>query len=201
MLPFLVVLLALSPEQARKLPLGSDITLKGFVTVPSGAFQSFLDDNGFVLGDATSGIYVATDDKGYRSLGSAAEVSGVLADNGHGLLVLKARSIRPRRGSRLIEPRILESNSLSEFHEGNLLKATGLVLRLTNDLPYGYKLFLKLPKGGEIQVFLPPAARPTDDLLTPGRHIEVIGFCAQYNSVYEIVPRSAKDLRPLRTKR
>jgi hypothetical protein len=193
MLPLLVLLLALSPHQARRLPLGSEITLEGFVTVPSGAFQSFMDDNGFVLGDATTGIYVATNDKGYRSLASAVEVTGTLADNGHGLLVLKARSIRPQKGSRLIQPWTLESNSLSELHEGKLLKATGVVLRLTNDLPYGYKLFLTLPKGGEIQVFLPPAARPTDDLLTPGRRIEVIGFCAQYNQVYEIVPRSAND--------
>lgn len=201
MVLLLAFLLALTPNQARKRPLGSDITLEGFVTVPSGAFQSFMSDNGFVLSDAITGIYVATDNKGYRSLGSAVEVTGTLADNGHGLLILKARSIRPQKGRRLIQPWPLEGNSLTELDEGKLLKATGVVLRLTDDLPYGYKLWLKLPAGGEIQVFLPPATRPTGDLLTPGNHIEVIGFCAQYDRVYEIVPRSAKDLRPLPTKR
>ena len=193
MLPLLAVLLALTPHQARSRPEGSSITLEGHVTVPSGIFASFMGDNGFVLGDHITGIYVATDNRGYRSMGSAVEVTGTLADNGHGMLILRARAIRPQKGRSLFKPWPQERAALGEFYEGKIVRTEGEVLRLTSDLPYGHKLFLR-HAGGELQVFLPPGTRPAEALLAPGRRLQVTGFCAQYDKVYEIVVRSAKDV-------
>jgi hypothetical protein len=191
----LALLLALDPREARKRPIGSDITVEGFVTVPSGVFSSFMGDNGFVLGDSVTGIYIATDNTGYRSLGSAVEVTGRLADNGRGLLILNARTIRPQKGRSLIKPWTLDGPALSEFYEGKLVRAKGEVVRFQDDRPYGSKLILKLPAGGELQVFLPVGAKPEDAMLTPGRKLEVTGFCAQFGRVYELVARSPKDLK------
>jgi len=193
-LPLALLLVALEPYHARQRPLGSQITLTGYVTVPSGVFSSFLNDNGFVLSDSITGIYVATDNKGYRGLGSAVEVSGTLADNGHGLLIFRARDIRLAKGRRLIRPWKHEGEALSEFHEGKLLETEGEVVRYQPDAQYGNKLFLR--RGSvDLQIFLPRQVTLAPDLTTPGKRLRVVGFCAQYDRTYEIVPRSAKDVR------
>lgn len=196
MISLWLLLLALEPHEARKRPVGSQITLTGFVTVPSGVFSSFRQDNGFVLGDVVTGIYVATDNKGYRSLGSAVEVHGTLADDGHGMLIFRARRIEPLKGRRLIRPWKHDGQALSEFHEGKLLETEGEVVRYASDLPYGNKLFLQRD-GREIQVFLPAQVRLPEELVKPGRRLRVVGFCAQYDRIYEIVPRSVKDVKGL----
>jgi hypothetical protein len=193
-LPLALLLLSLDPHVARQRPIGSWVTVEGFVTVPSGLFSSFLGDNGFVLGDGITGIYIATDAKTYRSLGSAVEAKGMLADNGHGMLVLRASTIRADRGRKLVKPWKHESDKLDEFYEGKLVETEGVVTRFVPDRPYGDKLFLK--RGAdELQVFLPVGVRPADEMLKPGQAIRVVGFCAQYDRVYELVPRSAKDFR------
>ena len=157
---------------------------------------NFMQDQGFVLSDPISGIYVKTQNKGYRSLGSAVEVRGELAEE-HGLLVLRARDIRLKKGHRLISPHRIELSQVDEIREGQIVRLEGEVARpLVNDLPAGYKLFLRGAGRGEVQIFLPPSVRPDPALLTPGRRLEVTGWCAQYNQTYEVIVRSARDLKP-----
>ena len=192
---FVLLLLALTPHQARQRPLGSTVALEGHVTVPSGVVGSFMNDNGFVLSDPLSGIYVATGNRAYRSLGTSLRVIGTLADNGHGLLVLRAVSISAQKGHRLIKPWPVSGPRLDEFYEGKIVQAEGEVIRIENDLPAGHKLFLRPGPGPEMQVFLPPSVQVDPALLTAGRRIQVTGFCAQYNQTYEIVVRSNRDLK------
>ena len=196
--PFVLLLLALTPHQARQRPLGSTVTLEGNVTVPSGVFRSFMNDNGFVLSDPLSGIYVATENRAYRSLGSSLRVIGTLVDNGHGLLVLRAVSITSEKGHRLIKPWPVSGPRLDEFYEGKIVQTEGVVIRIENDLPAGHKLFLHPSRPGssqEMQVFLPPSVEVDPALLTAGRRIQGTGFCAQYGQIYEIVVRSPRDLK------
>ena len=198
-----LLLLALTPHQARQRPVGSTVTLEGDVSVPSGVFRSFMNDNGFVLSDPLSGIYVATENRAYRSLGSSLRVIGTLADNGHGLLILRAVSITSEKGHRLIKPWPVSGPRLDEFYEGKIVQTEGVVIRIQDDLPAGHKLFLHPARpassapgaGPEMQVFLPPSVPVDPALLTVGRRIQVTGFCAQYNQTYEIVVRSHHDLK------
>src|SRR5262245_34466675 len=44
---------------ARALPLGSTVRVKGSLTVPSGVFSSATFDQGFAIQDRTGGIYVS----------------------------------------------------------------------------------------------------------------------------------------------
>src|SRR3712207_4811861 len=44
--------------QARRLPVGTIVTVEGSVTVPAGAFKSGTFDAGFAIQDRTGGIYV-----------------------------------------------------------------------------------------------------------------------------------------------
>ena len=193
-----LLLLALTPHQARQRPLGSTIALEGTVTVPSGVFGSFMNDNGFVLSDPLSGIYVTTENRAYRSLGSSLRVIGTLVDNGHGMLVLRAVSITSQKGHRLIAPWPVSGPRLDEFYEGKIVQTEGEVIRTESDLPAGHKLFLRRASSGpgpEMQVFLPPSVQVDPALLSAGRRIQVTGFCAQYNQTYEIVVRSHRDLK------
>jgi hypothetical protein len=195
MLITVVLLLAMSPHNARTRPLGSTVTLEGFVTVQSGVFSSFMNDNGFVLGDALSGIYVATDNKGYRSIGTALVVRGVLADH-NGLLILRATDIRLAKGRSLFRPRKIELDQVDEMREGQLVQVEGELARApVNDLPAGYKLFLRQAPGTrEVQVFVPASVRLDKALLTPGRRLRITGWCAQYGQTYEVVVRKANDI-------
>src|SRR5262245_52555086 len=72
---------------ARALPLGSTVTVKCSVTVPSGVFSSSTFDQGFAIQDHSGGIYVSI----ATNLGLAprrqVRVTGHLADS-FGLLIL-----------------------------------------------------------------------------------------------------------------
>ncbi|MBY0505503.1 MAG: hypothetical protein K2X03_16440 [Bryobacteraceae bacterium] len=189
----LLLLLALSPAEARQRPVGTRVTVTGYVTVASGTFRSFLGDNGFVLGDALAGVYVCTGGNEVFPVGTAVEAEGVLADQ-DGLLVLRATRVSARRGRRFIRPVEIGLKEVGEAHEGQLVRVTGEVARApVKDLPSGYKLFLR-KAGGEVQVFLPSPARP-DPEWAVGRRVEVTGWCGQYKETYEVVPRAAADVR------
>ncbi len=189
------LILAMSPHQARRRPVGSTVVIDGFVTVQSGAFNSFMNDNGFVLGDALTGIYVATNNKGYRSLGTALEVRGTLTDQ-NGLLVLRANDIRLAKGHSLMRPRKIELSQVDEIREGQLVRIEGEVARApVRDLPAGYKVFLRDPSKGEVQVFFPAQIPPDPELIAPGRMVRIVGWCSQHNDTYEVVVRSKKDVR------
>ena len=53
---------ALSIAEARSLPLGTEVTVDGSVTVASGAFSSSIFDQGFAIQDYTGGIDVSIPD-------------------------------------------------------------------------------------------------------------------------------------------
>ncbi|MBY0372567.1 MAG: hypothetical protein K2Q23_01150, partial [Bryobacteraceae bacterium] len=100
LLPLLLTL-ALSPLDARSRPLGATVTLEGWISVPPATFASFMNqDQGFVLSDPHAGIYVSTTQPLTYPLAPPLQVKGVLADDGHGLLILRATQIRPRRAPR-----------------------------------------------------------------------------------------------------
>lgn len=189
------LLLALSPHVARKRALGDSVTVEGWVGSNSGAFSSLMNgDNGFMLSSPATGIYVTTKSKAFYSVGTELEVKGILADDGHGLLTLRAYSIRRVKGRRLIKPDSMPLSHVSEATEGRLVCVEGEVARpLVSDLPYGHKLFLTRD-GAELQIFLPAQVRPDAALLTPGRTLRITGFSWQYNKTYEVVPRSVRDI-------
>src|SRR5262244_1343829 len=79
----------LSIAAARSLPLGTEVTVDGSVTVPSGAFSSSTFDQGFAMQDHTGGIYVSVADNLGCAPRQQVRVTGKLADSVlPGLLVL-----------------------------------------------------------------------------------------------------------------
>src|SRR5262249_28835602 len=80
----------ISIGEARSLPLGTVVTIDGSVTVPSGACASSAAtlDQGFAIQDRTGGIFVSVDEDLGFAPRRQVRVTGQLADDGFGLLVL-----------------------------------------------------------------------------------------------------------------
>ena len=189
-----ILVLTISPAEARRQPLGSVVTVRGYVMVAPGAFESFRSDPGFVLGDARAGLYVVTPQRERLVPADAVEAEGTLAED-HGLLILRATAVRWRPGRRKIPARSVPLRSVGEATEGLLLRVEGRLDRAAQpDPPYGYKIFVRDHQGQELQVFLPAQLDPATLSLKPGARLRVTGWCAQYDATYEVVPRNARDV-------
>ncbi len=186
-----LLLLAMSPHTARSRELGSTVTVEGYVTVQSGVYNDVLGDNGFVLGNAATGLYVATDKKSYHSLGTALEVRGVLADH-QGLLVLRAREIRLAKGRSLVRPEPIKLTELNESTEGRIVQLTGEIAAPPVPDTGGFRFTLR-DGSAEATVYLPNFIKL--EALTAGRPLKVSGWCAQRGRAYELVVRKDNDLK------
>lgn len=193
----------ISIADARDEPLGTVVTVKGTVTVPSGIFASSTFDQGFGIQDGTAGIYVSTVDNPNLHLFQHVRVTGTLADDGYGQLVLRPASlanVQTLPGLSRVEPEAVSTGDIGEATEGSLMKITGRITRIINDLPYGYKVFVD-DGSGETQIFIPASTgiNPFQiSFIKVNARITAVGFSAQFEDEYEILPRHRLDLRRAR---
>ena len=195
---------AIDIADARILPLGTTVTIEGSVTVPSGRFASSTFDQGFAIQDETAGMYVSiAEDPGlkfYRRV----RVSGVLDDDGFGLLVARPASlddIQRVGGAARIRPARLATGDITEASEGLLVVVEGVVTQAPrDDTPFGNSVFID-DGSGETQIFIPvtTGVNPFDiRYIELGARIRVIGFSAQFLQQYEVLPRFRGDIRRAR---
>ena len=180
---------------ARSLPLGSTVTLKGTVTVPSGVFASGTFDQGFAIQDQTGGIYVSVAVDLGLQLRDQVEVTGQLADSA-GLLILQANAadVKRKGNGHPIATTTVATGALSEATEGQLVAITGvLTAPVGDDLPYGYRLFVN-DGSGAAQVFVYASTGIDLSGLLVGQTVRVIGFSAQFDDHYELNPRLPGDI-------
>jgi DNA/RNA endonuclease YhcR with UshA esterase domain len=187
---------------ARDLPLGTEVTVQGVVTVPSAAFTSSTFDRGFALQDATAGIYVSTSFDSGLNLLVRVRVTGTLDDDGFGQLVVRpAADADVVKLSGAFPPRATDvaTGDVGEDTEGRLIEIEGTITRgPTNDLPFGYSVFID-DGSGETQVFIPASTGVNPfrlPYIEPGREIRVRGFSAQFETQYEVLPRHVGDVLP-----
>jgi hypothetical protein len=192
----------ISIADARSQPLGTSVTVEGAVTVPSGAYAASTFDQGFGLQDDTAGIYVSIADSPGLNLKRLVRVTGVLDDDGFGLLVIRPASlaaIETLTGNELVFPEEIATGDVSEDSEGLLVEVRGVVTRgPTNDLPFGYSVFID-DGSGETQIFI-PASTGVNPFNIPyiqvGATIRATGFSGQFQSQYEVLPRFRRDILP-----
>jgi uncharacterized protein YdeI (BOF family) len=192
-----------SIRDARALASGSITTVKGTVTVPSGAFVSSTYDQGFAIQDKTGGIYVSTQTNNHLKLGDTAEVTGVLGQS-FGLTIITPtgnQSVRTKRDDNNITPKRIATGSVNEASEGRLVTINGNVSQaVTSDLPYGYKFYVN-DGSGEIQVFISTSCNLDLTQMSLGTAVSITGFSGQFDTTYEVQPRIQKDLKVLRSDR
>jgi DNA/RNA endonuclease YhcR with UshA esterase domain len=191
----------ISIADARNLALGALVTVEGSVTVPSGAFAASTFDQGFAIQDETAGIYVSTSENPNLNFHRRVRVTGLVADDGFGLLILRPASltdVETLSGASPVRPVSVSTGDVSEATEGRLVEITGTVTQIRNDLPFGFAVFMD-DGTGETQVFIPastginPFSIP---FIVPGARIRVVGFSGQFLTQYEVLPRHRGDIRP-----
>jgi hypothetical protein len=174
---------------ARHRPLGSTVTVRGTVTVPTNAF-----DPGFAVQGAAAGIYVLDSGAAARALGDDVEITGTLVDS-FGLLAIQPASITALGRGRAIKPRERSTGSVGESTEGRLLELEGqMVGDLIDDGPFGFKLNID-DGSGPIQIFLFPGTGITTAGLHAGVSIEVVCFSNQFDTIFECDPRQPSDFQ------
>jgi hypothetical protein len=184
--------------EARRLPLGTTVTIEGVVTVPAAAFTSGTGDAGFAIQDRTGGIYVSLE----RNLGlqvrQQVRVSGHLADS-FGLLMLKPADptdVKVLRCGPKVHPKRVATGGVNEATEGRLVQVIGTITQpVRTDLPYGYRVFVD-DGSGEVQVFVYVSTGIDVRRLRPGQQVRVTGFSGQFADHYELNPRQPADIRP-----
>ena len=190
-------------QDARALVSGSITTIRGTVTVPSGAFISSTYDHGFAIEDKTGGIYISTQTNHRLKLGDTAEVTGVLGQT-FGLTIVtpgSGRSVIIKRDNDNVTPQRIATGSVNEASEGRLVTIRGTVSQaVSSDLPYGYKFYVN-DGSGEIQVFVSTSSNLDLSQMSLGTAVSITGFSGQFDTTYEVQPRIQRDLRVLRRDR
>ncbi|HMG23095.1 MAG TPA: hypothetical protein VK607_17285 [Kofleriaceae bacterium] len=173
---------------ARQRPLGSSVTVRGTVTVPSNAF-----DAGFAVQQGHAGIYVLDSLGVDREIGNDVEITGTLVDS-FGLLAIQPTSITAHGDNDPIDPRHKKTGQVGESTEGQLLRLRGrMVGDLVDDSPFGFKLDID-DGSGPIQIFLFPGSGVSTAGLTAGAKIDVTCFSNQFEEFFECDPPTAADL-------
>jgi hypothetical protein len=181
---------------ARALPLGSTVTVKGSVTVPSGVFSSSTYDQGFAIQDRTAGIYVSI----ATNLGLApreqVRVTGQLANiaNQLTLVVASPADVKKLGAGPKVHPQSFDTGEISEATEGLLVTVEGTITRIIIDLPYGYQVFID-DGSGETQVFVCASAGIDVSGWAVGQTLRATGFSGQYAAQYEVLPRGPSDVQ------
>jgi DNA/RNA endonuclease YhcR with UshA esterase domain len=183
---------------ARQLPLGSVVTVEGSVTVPGAAYTSSSFDKGFAVQDDTAGIYVSIQSQTGLVPYQRVRVTGTLADDGFGQLVLLPGTVDRLPGAERVRPEDVATGAVGEATEGSLVVVEGEITRgPIDDLPFGYQVYIN-DGSGEVQIFI-PASTGINPFNIPwiqvGESLEATGLSSQFLANLEVLPRSRADLR------
>jgi DNA/RNA endonuclease YhcR with UshA esterase domain len=195
--PFAPTDKVISIAEARRLPLGTVVTIDGSVTVPSGAFSSSTFDQGFAIQDRTGGIYVSTPDNLGFTFRQQVRVTGTLADTLlPGLLVLVDVTKTKAHGS---GPKVaaapVATGDVNEDTEGSIVRITGTITQpIVNDLPFGFIIVVN-DGSGEINVFVSASTGIDVSGLSQGQTVEITGFSGQFADHFEVDPRTQADIQ------
>lgn len=181
----------------RDLPLGTTVTVEGKVTVPSGLFESAsLEDQGFVVQDATGGIYVSLSDDLRIHRNQQVRVSGTLGE----AFQIRYLGADPTDVELLpAAPLLIATGEVGEATEGLILTVSGVVSQpVFDERPYGFQFSVD-DGSGEIAVFVHASTgiNPLDlPFLALGERVRVTGYSGRFSTEYELQPRFPDDLRP-----
>ena len=175
--------------RARGEALGSTVTVRGTVSVPSNAF-----DPGFAIQDGHAGIYVLDSGGAVRALGAEVEVTGTLVDSA-GLLAIQPTAIAALGSGEQVEPHRSATGTVGESTEGRLLELDGaMVGEVFDDGEFGFLVHID-DGSGPIQLFVFPGTGISTDGLVDGASVHVVCFSNQFEATFECDPRSPADLQ------
>jgi len=168
----------------------------GSVTTPSGAFESSFFDKGFGLQDKTAGIFISSQVDLHVAPRRQARVTGTLQD-ASGLLILvpsDPSDVKLHGAGPKVQPKWVATAGVSEATEGLIVRVVGTIIQPpASDPPYGFK-FTVDDGSGEVQIFVNTQTGIDLSGLAAGQTVSVTGFSSQFETHYEIDPRSPADI-------
>ena len=177
---------------------GTTVAVMGLVTVPSGGFRSSSGDQGFAIQDQTAGIWISVKKNLNFKVGQRVLVIGTVGES-FGKLQIVPNNLADVEALPGVKLRVA-TGQVGMATLGYLISVEGTITQdgVSDDLPYGYKVFLD-DGSGVVQVFLSASTNidPRAPYLKPGRQLRVTGFGSQYNTTYEVEPRDRRDLEPI----
>ena len=187
----------ISIKEARALPIGSEATIQGTITVASGAFSSSTPF-GYALQDHTGGIYVIDSIppmEGEFQLGEMVEVTGIIGETNMMLVLQESKASKKGEGN-MIRAIDVQTGDVNQSTEGTVVHTSGIIDSLSSDIPYGYKIFIN-DGSGLLNIFINASTELISDTLQwrISDSISVTGFSAQYDAEYEVEPRIREDLQ------
>jgi hypothetical protein len=146
--------------------------------------------------DKTGGIFISLQTDLGISPRSQVRVTGTLADSS-GLLVLvpaNPSAVRLLGVGPKIFPVWVAGGLIGEATEGLLVRVVGAItVAPSSDLPFGYK-FTVDDGTGPVQIFVNTQTGIAVSGLALGETVSVAGFSSQFETHYEIDPRSPADI-------
>jgi len=184
---------------ARSLPLGTVVTIDGSVTVPSGTCASSAAplNQGFAIQDRTAGIFVSVEEDLGFAPRQQVRVTGELADDGFGMLILTdVTDIKPHGRGPSVRPLPLATGSVGEATEGTLVTITGTITGPIVEAPtFGFTITLD-DGSGAVHAFVCASTGIDVSGLSAGQTIEVTGLSGQFEDP-EVNPRFQSDIQVL----
>lgn len=182
---------------AKKLPLGTEVTFEGTVTVASGTFRSSFSDYGFQVQDKTSGMYITIKTDPHFTVGQRVRISGKLTETALKFQIVETdeKRVQVLPGTVRPKPAATATGKIEEPMIGNLIKISATVSKpLVEVAPYGFRV--PVDDGtGEIVAYISTSTGISAKELVPGQQVELIGVAGQFNQRYQIYPRSPADVK------
>ena len=186
-----------SIADAKKLSLGTEVTLEGTVTVASGTFRSSFSDDGFQIQDKTSGMYITIKTNPHLSVGQQVRLTGKLTETALKFQIVETDEKRIQVLSKNASPKpiALGTGQLTQGAIGKLIKISGTVSKAVDDIaPYGFRFSID-DGTGEIIAYVSTSTGISAKDMTLGRRVELIGVAGEFNHRYQIYPRSPADVK------
>ena len=176
----------ISINEARNMPEGSTITIKGIIT-------NKIQNNAFIQ-DETGGIYLYTKNRSYTALsvGSMIEIKGTISDY-NGFLELTDfddNDIRILSQSDSLAPEIINLSQIGENLESQYVMVEGAEITYVDykSGENGYSIFIKQGTDtGEIRIDKYLESYPDPESLVIGSIVDVIGNISQHYDSYQIM--------------
>jgi uncharacterized protein YdeI (BOF family) len=186
-----------SIENAKKLALGTQVTIEGSVTVASGTFGSSFSDAGFQVQDKTGGMYITIKTNLHLTLGQKVRLTGKVTETPLKFQIIETdeKSVQVLSGTALPKPVAIATGKISELTIGKLIKIDGKVTKPVDEIaPYGFRFSVD-DGTGEIIIYVSTSTGISSKQMVLGQRVELIGVAGAFNHRYQIYPRSPSDVR------
>ena len=184
---------------SKTMPLGTQVTIEGVVTLASGSFRSSFSDFGFQVQDKTSGTYISVKSDLHLTVGQKVRLTGKIAKTPLGFQMIETdeKSVQVLAGTGRTKPLDVATGKVDDGIRGRLIKIAGTVTKPVDpDAPYGYRVTIDDGSGLLIAYVSTSSGVSQDDFVT-GKRIQMVGIAGKFRQRPQIYPRSPSDVRPI----